>query len=214
MWYIYVPAVPFAGDIMKPQRTEEHETSGIRNKGCDLPPRLRARKETTMSAMMNVKKNAPKFIDDTHVQVTKEFAKNARIFGTPEYKVWRAIKQDCAAAEMVTKTIKKNPNKRTSTKNMTYKHMAIFISQQDKADEHMKEFEKQIAISKVQTNPYRCVLAWFMQTFEEYDSYKDFFEKEAEKEAQKKNIFTLVKPTVIVEAGSSRTDELAMVVNG
>lgn len=167
-----------------------------------------------MSAMMNVKKNAPKFIDDTHVQVTKEFAKNARIFGTPEYKVWRAIKQDCAAAEMVTKTIKKNPNKRTSTKNMTYKHMAIFISQQDKADEHMKEFEKQIAISKVQTNPYRCVLAWFMQTFEEYDSYKDFFEKEAEKEAQKKNIFTLVKPTVIVEAGSSRTDELAMVVNG
>lgn len=164
--------------------------------------------------MMNVKKNAPKFIDDTHVQVTKEFAKNARIFGTPEYKVWRAIKQDCPAAEMVSKTIKKNPNKRTSTKNMTYKHMAIFISQQKDAEKHMKEFEKQVAISKVQTNPYRCVLAWFMQTFKDYDGYKAFFEEEAEKEAQKKNIFTLVKPTVIIEAGSSRTDELAMVVNG
>ena len=38
------------------------------------------------AAMM--KKNAPRFVDDTHVLVTKEFAKNARIFGTPEYKMW------------------------------------------------------------------------------------------------------------------------------
>ena len=51
------------------------------------------------------KKSAPKFIDDTHVLVTKEFAKNACIFGTPEYKLWREIKKDCEDAEMVTKTI-------------------------------------------------------------------------------------------------------------
>ena len=36
-------------------------------------------------------KSAPRFINDTQVLVTKEFAKNARIFGTPEYKLWRAI---------------------------------------------------------------------------------------------------------------------------
>ena len=35
------------------------------------------------------KKSAPKFINDTDVQVTREFAKNAMIFGTPEYKLWR-----------------------------------------------------------------------------------------------------------------------------
>ena len=46
------------------------------------------------AAMM--KKNAPKFVDDNHVLVTKEFAKNARIFGTPEYKMWKEIKvQGC-----------------------------------------------------------------------------------------------------------------------
>lgn len=163
-----------------------------------------------MSAMMNVKKNAPKFIDDTHVLVTKEFAKNARIFGTPEYKMWRAIKQDCNTAEMVTKTIKKNPNKRTSTKNMTYERMAIYISQQDGAAELMKEFEKQIAISKVQTNPYRCVLAWFKQTFNEYDSYKAFFEEEAKQEAQKKNIFTLVKTTAIIQTENDQSKSLPM----
>ena len=71
------------------------------------------------TAMM-MKKNAPKFVDDTHVLVTKTFAKNARIFGTPEYEMWKEIKEDCKGAKMVTKSIKKNPGKRTSTKNMTY----------------------------------------------------------------------------------------------
>ncbi|MBQ3194084.1 MAG: hypothetical protein IJB59_11030 [Oscillospiraceae bacterium] len=136
-------------------------------------------------------KNAPKFVDDTHVLVTKEFAKKARIFGTPEYKMWKEIKADCNGAEMVTKKIKKNPNKRTATKNMTYEHMAIYIRQQKEAEKLMAEFKMQVRLSKVQTNPYRCVLAWFMQQFPDYDKYKDFFEKLAKMEAKKKDIFTV-----------------------
>ena len=143
----------------------------------------------TVEKMM--KKSAPKFVDDTHVQVTKEFAKNARIFGTPEYKLWREIKADCPDAQMVQKTIKKNPGKRTSTKNMTYERMAIYIREQDDAAILMVEFKKQIAISKVQTNPYRSVLAWFIQKFEGYDSYKSFFAAEAEKTAQAEDIFAM-----------------------
>ena len=94
---------------------------------------------------------------------------------------------------MVTKTIRKNPDKRNSTKNMTYERMAIYIREQENAATLMVEFRKQISLSKVQTNPYRCVLAWFKQTFQNYDSYKAFFEEEAKKEAQKKDIFTVVK---------------------
>ena len=139
------------------------------------------------------KKSTPKFVDDTNVLVTKEFAKNARIFGTTEYKMWRAIKADCPDAEMVTKTIKKNPNKKTSTKNMKYKYMADFIRQQENADKLMAEFKKQIGLSKVQTNPYRCVLAWFLETFENYDNYKKYFEEAAKKEARKNDIFAVVK---------------------
>ena len=37
-----------------------------------------------------MKKNAIIYIDDTQAQVTKAFAKQARIFGTPEYREWRA----------------------------------------------------------------------------------------------------------------------------
>lgn len=154
-----------------------------------------------------MKKNAPRFVDDTHVLVTKEFAKNARIFGTPEYKVWKEIRLDCPTAEMVTKTIRKNPDKKTSTKNMTYENMAIYIQEQNNAATLMVEFKRQIALSKVQTNPYRCVLAWFRKTFENYDSYKAFFAAEAQKEAQKQNIFAVVKSSAVIEAEDTEEAE-------
>ena len=124
---------------------------------------------------MNTIKSAPRFINDTQVQVTKEFAKNARIFGTAEYKFWKEIRMDCPNAEMVTKTIKRNPSKKVDTRNMTYANMEAFITAQDNANELLAEMKKQIAMSKVQTNPYRSVLAWFMQRFKDYDTYKDFF---------------------------------------
>ena len=153
-------------------------------------------------------KAAPRFVDDNHVLVTKEFAKNARIFGTPEYKLWREIKQDRKDAEMVTKTIKKNPNKKNDTKNMTYERMAIYIREQDDAETLMIEFKKQVAISKVQSNPYRCVLAWFIQKFENYDSYKIFFAEEAKKKAKEKDIFTVVKSSAtIVEETADEYEE-------
>lgn len=148
--------------------------------------------------LATVKKSAPKFVDDTHVLVTKEFAKNARIFGTPEYKLWREIRMDCPDAQMVTKSIKKNPNKKNDTKNMTYERMAIYIREQDNAAALMVEFKKQISLSKIQTNPYRCVLAWFIQKFENYDDYKSFFAEEAKKQAQEKDIFTLVKSSAAI----------------
>ena len=49
-----------------------------------------------------MKKNAIIYIDDTHAQVTKAFEKQARIFGTPEYREWRAYRQDFPNAQMVT----------------------------------------------------------------------------------------------------------------
>lgn len=161
---------------------------------------------------MNVaaKKSAPKFVSENEVQVTKEFAKNARIFGTPEYKMWKEIRMDCPDAKMVLKSIKKNPDKENSTKNLTYENMAIFIRQQDDAKILMMEFKKQVALSKVQTNPYRCVLAWFIQKFEGYDSYKGFFEELSQKKAKKKDIFTVIDfPTSVVEDDEDEDFDMA-----
>ena len=76
-----------------------------------------------------MKKNAIIYIDDTHAQVTKAFEKQARIFGTEQYNLWKAYRQDFPDAKMVTKTIKKNPNKKTY-KNLTYANMKIYIMAQ------------------------------------------------------------------------------------
>ncbi len=152
-----------------------------------------------MNSVNTTRTNAPRFLDDTHVLVTKAFARNAQYFGTSEYRMWREILTDCPDAKMVTKSIKKNPNKRTATKNMTYERMADYIRTQPNAQQKMAEFQKQIAMSKIQTNPYRCVLAWFCTEFENYDSYKAFFQKEAEKAAQEQSIFHVVKNEVTIQ---------------
>ena len=133
---------------------------------------------------MNTKKNLTiVIIEETEnaviAQVTKSFEKNSRVFGTEEYKIWREFKKDYPLAKMTTKKIKKNPEKKTN-KNLTYKNMRTFINEQPNADELMKQFEKEIKLSKVQSNPYRAVLAWFKQTFEGYDSYKEYFKRIAE----------------------------------
>ena len=120
-----------------------------------------------------MKKNAIIYIDDTHAQVTKAFEKQARIFGTPEYREWRAYRQDFPNAQMVPKTIKKAKNKKNDAKNRTYEKMAEYISLQKNAAELMKEFEAQKKLSIVQKSPYRFVLNWFLDTFSELKEDED-----------------------------------------
>ena len=127
------------------------------------------------------------FINENTVKVTKAFEKNARIFGTPEYKLWREVLKEVPDAKMTTKTIKKNPNKKTY-RNMTYKNMELFIEVQENSEVLKKEFERQKKMSKVQTNPYKAVLAWFCKEFEGYDDYKEFFKDKEENEETKETV--------------------------
>ena len=115
-----------------------------------------------------MKRNAIITIDDTHAQVTRSFAKQARIFGTPEYKEWRAYCQDFPNAEMVIKTIRRNTGKRTY-KNLTYANMERFLKVQPNSKALIEEFNKQKAASSIQQNRYRAVLAWFLSKFPRYD---------------------------------------------
>lgn len=122
--------------------------------------------------MKKTQKNAIIYIDDTTAQVTKAFEKQARIFGTDEFKCWREYKKEFPEAMMTTKTIRKNPDKK-SYKNLTYANMELFIEEYDA--KLVVELKKQIKLSKVQSNPYRTVLAWFLKEFPKYDEYKEFF---------------------------------------
>ncbi len=116
------------------------------------------------------------FIDETTARVTKAFEKNAKIFGTPEYKLWREYLKENPGSIMITKTIKKNSEK-NSYKNHSFENMEAFIRVQENGAELMKEFNRQKELAKIQNNPYRAVLAWFLGNFKGYDSYKDYFKK-------------------------------------
>ena len=126
-------------------------------------------------------------INETTARVSKAFEKNAKIFGTPEYKLWKEYLKEFPNATMTTKTIKKNPDKKTY-RNMTYKNMELFIEAQENSETLKKEFERQRKMSKVQTNPYKAVLAWFCKEFAGYDDYKEFFKDKEENEETKETV--------------------------
>ena len=61
--------------------------------------------------------------------------------------------------------------------------MEAFIRVQENGTDLMKEFNRQKELAKVQNSPYRAVLAWFLKTFEGYDSYKEYFKNLEDKKA-------------------------------
>ena len=124
-------------------------------------------------------------------KVTKAFAKQASIFGTTEFKQWREFLSEFPNAKMIIKTPKKNSNRKTYS-NMTYENMRNYISVQENAEELAKEFEKNLVLSKMQTNPYLFMIAWFEQKFENYDDYKKHFQKQ--KEENKKLKLAVKRP--------------------
>lgn len=124
------------------------------------------------------------YIDDEHALVTKAFEKKACIFGTDEFKRWREYKALFPKAQMVTKSIKKNPNQKTR-RNMTFENMEAYIATQPDAKALKKEFETIKQRSQIQKSPYQYVLSWFEAKFEGYNDLKQFMaEKETERKAK------------------------------
>ena len=134
--------------------------------------------------MANTKKNEIRYINETTALVTKAFQKNAVIFGTEEFKLWREYLAFCPNAKMTTKSIKKNENQKRR-RNKKYENMEAFINTQPNAKELMKEFETIKERSKIQSSPYQYVLDWFEKKFEGYDELDEFLAaKDAERKAK------------------------------
>lgn len=129
------------------------------------------------------KTTAIRYIDDNTAQVTKAFMKQASIFGTDEFKLWREYKKEFPSAKMATKSIKKNPDQKTR-RNMTFANMEAFIKTQANSKELEDEFKTIKQRSKIQKSPYQYVLEWFEAKFDGYDNLDAFMkEKEAERVA-------------------------------
>ena len=123
------------------------------------------------------------YVNDTTAQVTKAFQKNAVIFGTEEFKLWREYLTYFPNAKMQTKSIKKNPNKKTR-RNLTFANMVEYMKTQENSEALLAEFETMKSRSKVQASPYQYVLSWFEGKFEGYNDLKQFM---AQKEEERSN---------------------------
>ncbi len=116
-------------------------------------------------------KNVITHCDKDTAIVTKAFEKKAKIFGTDEYKLWRAYQQEWPNAKMTTKKIARNPQKKTN-RNLTFDNMAAYIITVADSEKWLAEFELVKRRSKIQKHPYGFVRDWFVSRFPDYaDSY-------------------------------------------
>lgn len=113
--------------------------------------------------------------------VTKAFQKQATIYGTPEFRQWREIRNEFPGITMV--VVKSN---RTSDLyNTTYAKMEKYINTFDNAEAILAEMKKVRERSKIQRNPHRYVLAWFESMFPNYKTSDIFQEDEQAAESSK-----------------------------
>ena len=131
------------------------------------------------------------FVSETEARVTKAFQKQACIFGTEEFKLWREYLEIFPNAKMITKSIKKNPDRETN-RNKTYKNMEKFLRTLPDSESLLMEFETVKTRSCVKANPYHFTLEWFEEKVSRYDSYTSFME-EVEEERQAAEVMQLPK---------------------
>lgn len=101
------------------------------------------------------------------VELTKKFAKSAGVLNTPEYKELVNIRRDNPDFDVVIREIKRKAGKQT------YKHLTIDAMRGYIADwmgeesEELTAFEKVVALSKVQRDPYAYVKRWFLANYKD-----------------------------------------------
>ena len=106
------------------------------------------------------------YINNT-IELTKKFAKAAGVLNSPEYNELLAIRRDYPTLPIVIREIKRKAGKKTY-KNLTIPKMREYIVDwEGKDSEAVKQFDKVVALSKVQSGPYAFVKTWFIKNYKE-----------------------------------------------
>lgn len=107
------------------------------------------------------------------VLLTGSFLRAAGRLGTPEYKTMMDLRRELPEYkfEEETTTRKKTTNK---NKNLTYQnmrgHIQAVYGDTQKGKEALETLDKVVALSKIQSNPYKYVRDWFVNEFPNYNS--------------------------------------------
>ena len=94
--------------------------------------------------------------------LTRNFAKEASIPGTDEYRLFLTLRRDNPEYEVIQRTIAKKEGKR---KPPSYKQMIKYITCVENSDFYMARFEAMREEAASKNGSYARVLKWFRQTF-------------------------------------------------
>jgi hypothetical protein len=112
------------------------------------------------------------FITNT-VIVNYKFAEAAEGYGSPEYKLLQAIKNDMPD---ITVSVKSGREQKTAryNKRLTYANMEKYIRCFDNSDVLLERFETVKKMSATLKSPYKFVCDWFVAQFPDYKEMPEF----------------------------------------
>ena len=122
---------------------------------------------------------------ESKIIVSKKFYQAAKTINTPEYKTLVQLRTENPGFAVELRTIQKKEGKK-SYRNLTYANMREYIiTREGEKSETVAEFDRVMALSKVQAGPYAYVKTWFLKKYGE--------EFNAEEEASEAPKLQLVK---------------------
>ena len=109
--------------------------------------------------------------------LTKKFYKAASILNSSEYNIMIQLRTQNPGFEIVLKEIKKKEGKK-SYRNLTYANMREYIiTREGEKSETVAEFDRVMALSKIQAGPYAYVKTWFLKKYgEEFNDEEEVSE--------------------------------------
>lgn len=114
--------------------------------------------------------------------VNLKFDEASRKFGTAEYELVKAIRQDFPTIKTIVQK-GRNPKTAHSRKRLTYANMAKHMEAYENSDELLTAFERVKMLSKPLASPYAYVVDWFELQFKDYKNVEATI---------KKNVITLI----------------------
>ena len=101
------------------------------------------------------------------ITMNYKFAKSAQDFGSPEYSLLKALREDFPMMQTVVEAGRKIDTTRL-TKRLTYINIEEHISAYANCDKLLENFETAKRLSKPLASPYKYVCDWFYAQFPDY----------------------------------------------
>ena len=104
--------------------------------------------------------------------VNFKFDEASHKFGTAEYELVKAIRQDFPTIKTIVQK-GRNPKKAHCRKRLTYANMAKHMEAYENSDELLTVFERVKMLSKPLASPYAYVADWFEAQFKDYKNVNE-----------------------------------------